>query len=158
MRDTLRLLNVVGKVALLFAAGCLLPMISFAVLFPRSTWIGRLPRVSSTGGVIAMAVAILVPAGLTRWWMLGRLSADYSRREARSVANAFAVLGPVLLTISLALSPLVGGYAGLPLGSESRLAAFAGAMAGVAVLMIIMAFALSVFVLWLVGRIRRAEQ
>jgi hypothetical protein len=159
MRDTMRLFAVVGQAALLFTAACfLLTMVSFAVLLPASTWTAPLSRMSSVGEAVMLAIVLLVPAGLSRWWIFRKLLTEYSRREARSVANAFALLAPVLLAISLVLSPIVGGYAGVLLGTQSRFVAFASAMAGVAVMVTLMTFALSTFVLWFVRRIIRAER
>jgi hypothetical protein len=159
MRETFRLFAVVGKAALMFTAACfLLTMISFALLLPPSAWTAPLPRVPPMGEAITLAIVLLVPAGLARWWIVRELSTGYSRREALSVANAFAVLAPILLGISLLLGPIVGGYPVLLLGTESRLVAFACVMAAVAVMMTLMTFLLSLFVLWFVSRISRAEQ
>ncbi len=159
VRDRIHLFSVVGLAALLFTAVFFLLTIPFSLLVPPNTLTAPLSHVSVVREAITLASVLLLPAGLARWWIFRKLLADYSRREARSVAIAFALLAPVLLAISIVLGPIVGGSAGVLLGgTQSRSAAFAGTMVGVAVMIILMTFALSIFVLWFVHRIIRAEQ
>jgi hypothetical protein len=158
VRGAIRLFAIIGQAAFLFTATCLLLLAVLSALFlPPGTWTGPSARVTSWGEVTTLAIVLLASAGLARWWVFRKLLVDNSRREARSVANACAFLSPVLLAVSLALGPIAGGYAEVLVGSQSRFVTFAGAIAGAAVMVALMTFALSVFVLWFVRRIVRAE-
>ena len=154
VRGAFRLFAIMSQAAFLFTALCLLLLTALSAL-PLLP--GTSARVTSLGEVTTLGIAVLASAGLARWWIFRKLSVDHSRREARSVANACAFLSPVLLAVSLALGPIAGGYAEVLVGSQSQFVAFAGAIAGVAVMVALMTFALSVFVLWVVRRIVRAE-
>ena len=52
----------------------------------------------------------------------------YPRRQARSAAMSFAIFSPIPLGISLLLGPIVDGYTGIFVGTESRWVAFSGAV------------------------------
>ena len=53
------------------------------------------------------------------------------------------------LILGLAVGPIVGGYTGIFLGTESRLVAFAGAVLGIVVMIALMTFVPSLLALWI---------
>lgn len=107
---------------------------------------------------IGVAVTVLVPICLAASWVFRKLRAHYTRREARAAAITFGVFTPVPLGISLLLGPIVGGYTGIFLGTESRLVAFSGALMGILVMIALMTFVTSLLALWVTRRIGRANQ
>ena len=62
---------------------------------------------------------------------------------------AFAIFSPVPLIIGLVLGPIVGGYSGIFLGTESRVVAFSGAALGIVVMIAMMTFVSSLLALWI---------
>jgi hypothetical protein len=62
------------------------------------------------------------------------------------------------LGIGLLLGPIVGGYTGIFLGTESRLVAFSGALIGIVVMIALMTFVPSFLVLWITRHIGGAHQ
>ena len=93
-------------------------------------------------------IAILVvPAALGYWWIFRKLHGDYPRRQARSAGMAFAIFSPIPLGISLLLGPIVGGYTGIFLGTESRWIAFSGAVLWIVVVITLMTFVPSLLAL-----------
>jgi hypothetical protein len=100
------------------------------------------------------ATMALLPSGIAAWWMFRKLQAYYTRREARAVAIAFAVLAPVSFGIAFLFSEISGGYAELLLGSPFALA---GAFVGVVVMASIVNFVLCLFTLRFTRHIVRLE-
>jgi hypothetical protein len=86
------------------------------------------------------------------------LRAEYPRRQALGTAIAFAVFSPVPLILGLAVGPIVGGYTGIFLGTESRLVAFSGAVLGIVVMVAIMTFVPSLLALWITRRVSGLHQ
>ncbi|MGA7446009.1 MAG: hypothetical protein WBQ43_20795 [Terriglobales bacterium] len=113
-------------------------------------------RIVLTNGekeILAAPVAFL-PAGIAAWWMFRKLQAYCTRREARVVAIAFAVLAPVSFGMAFLFSEMSGGYAELLLGSPFALV---GAFAGVVVMATILNFLLCLFTLRFTRHIVRLE-
>jgi hypothetical protein len=108
-----------------------------------------IPHVSVGVQATAGAVGVLVPICLAAWWIFRRLRAHYARREARAAAITFGLFTPVPLGISLLLGPIVGGYTGIFLGTQSRLVAFSGAVMGIVVMIALMTFVPSLLALWI---------
>jgi site-specific recombinase len=98
---------------------------------------------------ITLVAFFVVPAALGFWWILRRLRAEYPRRQALGAAIAFAVFSPVPLIIGLVLGPIVRGYIGSFLGTESRLVAFSGALLGIVVMIAVMTFIPTLLALWI---------
>jgi MFS family permease len=108
------------------------------------------PRVVQGVGV---AVTVLLPICLAAFWIFRKLQAEYTRREARAAAITFGVFTPVPLAISLLLGPIVGGYTGIFLGTESRWVAFSGAVMGIVVMIALVAFVTSLLAVWITRRV-----
>ncbi len=150
MNRTLRLFMVIGQAAFLFTVTCfLLTIVLFLVLVPPGARSGPPPRVPSIGEAITLMAFFVVPAALSFWWIFRKLRAEYPRREALGAAIAFTIFSPVPLLIGLAVGPIVGGYTGISLGTESPLVAFSGAVLGIVVMIALMTFVPSLLALWI---------
>jgi hypothetical protein len=137
-----RLFAVIGQAATLFTvANFLLVLVLVKALVPPDALSGPPPRTPSIGEAFTLIAVLVGPAALGYWWIFRKLRGDYSQRQARSAAMAFAIVSPIPLGISLLLGPIVGGYTGIFLGTESRWVAFSGA-----VLWIVMVIALMTFI------------
>jgi hypothetical protein len=145
MRPGLRLFLVMGKAALTVTATY------FALILIAVRPI--IPHVSVGVQATAGAVAVLAPICLATWWIFRRLQAHYSRREARAAAIIFGLFTPVPLGIGLLLGPIVGGYTGILLRTESRLVAFSGAVMGIVVMITLMTFVPSLLALRIIRRL-----
>jgi hypothetical protein len=159
MSSRLRLFMVIGQAAFLFTATCfLLTIVLFLLLVPSGARSGPPPREPSIGEVITLVAFFVVPAALGFWWILRKLRAEYPRRQALGTAIAFAVFSPVPLILGLAVGPIVGGYTGIFLGTESRLVAFSGAVLGIVVMVAIMTFVPSLLALWITRHVSGVHQ
>ncbi|MGH9709093.1 MAG: hypothetical protein ACRD37_00915 [Candidatus Acidiferrales bacterium] len=123
------------------------------------TTIGHLPTPSAptNGQMTAAMLAVFVPTGLATWWVFRKLQAHFCRREARSVAIAFAVFAPVSLAAAFLLYAIPASIAGLLL-SGSGLVFLCALFGGIAVMTAFLTFLACVFALWITRRIERAEQ
>ncbi len=161
MHSRLRLFKVIGQAAFLFTVTCfLLTIVLFLLLVPPGARSSPPPREPSIGEAITLVAFFVVPAALGFWWILRKLSAEYPRRQALGAAIAFAVVSPVPLILGLVLGPIVGGYTGIFLGTESRLVAFSGAVLGIVVMIALMTFIPSLLALWITrptGEPRQAQ-
>lgn len=143
MRDKFRLFIVVGKAAsLITTAGCLVTLLALKLALTRSEH-----------GTLALT-AVILTSGIATWWILRKLQTDYTRRETRAVATAFAILAPVSLAIAIPLSLISGGYAEMLLGSSF---APAVAFAGIVAMTTILDFLLCQLTLWMTRRIVKLE-
>ena len=149
MRDTFRMLIVVGEAALMVAVGCctLIPILV------RSPSLSNPPTSLQT---IATILAVAVPTGLATWWVFRKLQPYFSRREARAVAIAFAVFTPVALAIALLLYAIPGSIAA-PLLSKSRFGFLAALLVGIALMTALLSFSACALALWIMRRTERAE-
>jgi hypothetical protein len=150
MRPALRLFLVMGQAALIVTA-------TYFALILIAVW-PLVPHVSVGVQAAAGAVGVLAPICFAAWWIFRRLRAYYERREARAAAITFGLFTPVPLGIGLLLGPIVGGYTGIFLGTESRLVAFSGALMGIVVMIAMMTFVPSLVVLWITRHIGGAHQ
>jgi hypothetical protein len=116
------------------------------------------PSVPRAAQGVGVAVTVFVPICLAAWWIFRKLRAQYTRREARAVALAFGVFAPVPLAISLLLGPIVGGYTGIFLGTQSRLVAFSGAVMGGVVMITLVTFATTLLAAWITRHIGRPHE
>jgi hypothetical protein len=143
MRDKFCLFIIVGKAAFLTTLG----------VFVLGVLAFKIALTPAEQGILGAAVAFL-PTGIAAWWIFRKLQAYRTRREARAVAIAFAVLNPVSLGIAILLSQLSGGYAELFLGSPFGLV---GALVGTVVMATLLDFALCLFTLSITRQIIRLE-
>jgi len=150
MNRTFRLFTVIGQAAFLFTgAGFLLAVVSFLLLVPPSVRSGPLPRTPSVGEAITLIVVLVGPPALGFWWIFRKLRAEYPRRQALGAAIAFAVFSPVPLTIGLLLSPIVGGYASIFLGTDSGMVFFLACVLEIVAMIVVMTFIPSLLALWI---------
>lgn len=150
MRPAFRLFLVMGQAALIVTA-------TYFALILVAVW-PLIPQVSVGVKATAGAVGVLAPICFAAWWILRNLRAYYERREARAAAITFGLFTPVPLGIGLLLGPIVGGYTGIFLGTESRLVAFSGAVMGIVVMIAMMTFVPSLLALWITRHIRGAHK
>ena len=145
MRPAFRLFLVMGQAALIVTA-TYFALILVAV-FPLVTHVSV--GIQATTG----AVGVLASICFAVRWIFRKLRAYHERREARAAAITFGLFTPVLLCIGLLLGPIVGGYTGIFLGTESRLVAFSGAMMGIVVIIALMTFVPSLVTVWIARHI-----
>ena len=150
MTPKLRLLTVIGQAALLFTVTCfLLTTLGFLVLLPPGVRFAP-PPIDPSFGEVAMLIGFFVaPAALASWWIFRKLRTGYPRRQALGTAGAFAIFSPVPLILGLVIGPLVGGYAGTLVGSESPLVSFSAAVLGIVATVTLMTLAPTLLALWL---------
>jgi hypothetical protein len=147
MYDKSQLFSVIGLGSLIVTILYFCLALGLAFLFQR-------PGVPQLVQGIGVVVTVLVPICFVTWWIFRKLQVRYPRREARAAAITFGVSTPVLLGIGLLLGPIVGGYAGIFLGSESRLVAFSAALLGIVALIALMTFVTSLLVVWITRCVR----
>ena len=131
-RERLWLFMVDARAALLLSTGCMLPVLVGLGLNIAFTSRQELALVVSLGFVVS---------ALTALWVFRTLRLQYTRDEAKAVAKAFVVLGPVALAISFPLAVFPGGLAEGLLGSPFALV---GALLGIVVMVMLMSFAFSI--------------
>jgi len=125
------LLLVDAQAALLLTTGCfVLVLIGTGLRFAFS---------HTEESVLAIGAVLAVSAG-TALWIFRRLQTRYTREEAKAVAKAFAVLGPVALAISFPLGVFPGALTGQLFGSAFALV---GALSGVVGIVTLISFAFS---------------
>lgn len=151
MGNTFRLFLVVAVGSLIATVLYFGLALALAALLQRPS----VPRIVQGIGV---AVTILVPICLAAWWVFRKLLAHCTRREARAAAITFGVFTPVPLGISLLLGPVVGGYTGIFLGTQSRLVAFSGAVIGIVVMIALVTFVISLLAVWITRHTGRPNQ
>jgi hypothetical protein len=107
-------------------------------------------------GVQATAAAIIVflPIGATSWWLFRRLQNQYTSRESRNVAIAFAVFTPISLLISGPLAVIPGAYAGF-LGRPFGLV---GAVVVMVAITSLLSFVASALALWITRWIKSVRE
>ena len=150
MSRTFRLFTVIGQAAFLFTGACfLLTIVLFLLLAPPGARSGPPSREPSIGEAVTLVASFVLPAALGFWWIFRRLRTEYPRRQALGAAIAFAVVSPLPLIIGLAVGPIVGGYTGIFLRSQSRLVAFSGAVLGIVAMIALMTFIPSLLALWI---------
>ncbi|HYM77098.1 MAG TPA: hypothetical protein VE377_14085 [Candidatus Dormibacteraeota bacterium] len=150
MRPALRLFLVMGQAALIVTA-------TYFALILIAVW-PLVPHASVGVQAAAGAVGVLAPICFAAWWIFRRLRVYYERREARTAAITFGLFTPVPLGMGLLLGPIVGGYTGIFLGTESRLVAFSGALMGIVVMIAMMTFVPSLLTVWIARHIGGAHQ
>ena len=131
-RERLWLFMVDARAALLLSTGCMLPVLVGLGLNIAFTSRQELALVVSLGFVVS---------ALTALWVFRTLRLQYTRNEAKAVAKAIVVLGPVALAISFPLAVFPGGLAEELLGSPFALV---GALLGIVVMVTLMSFAFSI--------------
>jgi len=145
MRDKLWLFIVVGKAALVTALGYIALVLGV---------LGSKTVVTHGEEEILGATMAFLPAGIAAWWLFRKLQPYCTRREARAVAIAFAVLAPVSFGIAMLLAEISGGYAELLLGSPFYLV---GAVVGIVVIATIVNFVLCLLTLRITRQIVKLE-
>ncbi len=145
MRNTSRLFLVIAMGSVIATVLYFGFALALAALLQKPT----VPRIVQGVGV---AVTVLVPICLAASWIFRKLQAEYTRREARAAAITFGVFTPVPLAISLLLGPIVGGYTGIFLRTESRMVAFSGAVLGIVVMIALVTFVTSLLAVWITHR------
>jgi membrane protein YdbS with pleckstrin-like domain len=81
--------------------------------------------------------------GLLRWdtgGYFGSCAVIIHNAKREVLQWHFAIVSPIPLGISMLLGPIVGGYTGIFLGTESRWAAFSGAVLWIVVVITLMTF------------------
>ena len=151
MRNTSRLFLVIATGSLIATVLYFGLALALAILLQKPS----VPRIVQGIGV---AVTVLVPICLAALLIFRKLQAEYTRREARAAAITFGVFTPVPLAISLLLGPIVGGYTGIFLGTESRLVAFSGAVIGIVVMIALVTFVTGLLAVWITRHIGGAHQ
>jgi hypothetical protein len=129
MGDTLRLLIIVGKAALIVTAGCVVLVLPVVLT-------GFRPQLTSAEREILGALMVLVPNGAAVWWASRQLRTVYPRREARALSIAFGVFTPVSLLVAFAFTPMFG-YSELLLGQSFVLV---GVFVGIAAVTVLLSF------------------
>ena len=142
MRPTLRLFLVVAEAALLLTAACFAVALTVGKPFIA-------PASSAVGKALVVGLGLVLPIAVASWWTFRRLLRYYSRPEARATAIAFGVFMPVPLAIGLLIGEIVGGYTAKIFGDRF---AFAGAVASLVLIVTLLSFIASAFVIWLVRR------
>ena len=142
MRGRFHLLVIVAEAALLFTVAYFV-----IILIVVKPIVGL--RVPLAVRAIATGLGVILPSVTAAWWMFRKLLANYSRSEALGAAIAFGVFAPVPLAIGLVLGQIVGGYVGVFLGNRF---AFAGAVAGIVLMISLTNFITSTFAVWIVRR------
>jgi len=140
---------VVGKAALITAIGWLVLVLGVLVGFKIVMTPGEQQILKAT----VVLLLVFLPTGIATWWILRKLQARYTQREARAVATAFAVFTPVSLLIAIVLSQIPGGYAAF-LGPAFGLV---GAFVGIVVMTTILNFLVCLFTLSMTRRIVKLE-
>ena len=142
MRRTRRLFLVIAEAVFLLTAAwiAVVLVVDESLVTPASSAPGR-------ALVIGSGLVLLIAAA--SWWTFRRLLRYYSRPEARATAIAFGFFMPVPLAAGLVLGQVVGGYTAKFFGDHF---AFAGAVAGLVMIVTLMSFIASAFVIWLVRR------
>ncbi len=151
MRNTPRLLLITAMGSVIATVLYFGLALVFAGLLQRPS----VPRIVQGIGV---ALTVLVPICLAAWWIFRKLRTLYGQRDARVAAITFGVFAPVPLAISLLLGPIVGGYTGMFLGTDSRLVAFSGVVLGIVLMIALMTFVASLLALWITRRIGRRHE
>ena len=151
MRNTSRLFLIIAKGSAIATVLYFVLALALAALLQRPS----VPRFVQGVGV---AVTVLLPICLAAWWIFRRLQGEYTRREARAAAITFGVFTPVPLAISVLLGPIVGGYIGIFLGTESRLVAFSGAVLGIVVMIALVTFVTSLVAVWVTRHVGAVHQ
>jgi MFS family permease len=146
MRNTSRLFLVIAMGSVIATVQYFGFALALAALLQKAS----VPRIIQGAGV---AVTVLVPICLAAFWIFRKLQAEYTRREARAAAITFGVFTPLPLAVSLLLGPIVGGYTGISLGTESRMVAFSGAVLGIVVMIALVTFVTSLLAVWVTRRI-----
>ena len=142
MRSTRRLFLVVAEAALLLTAAW------FAVaLVVDESLVTPASSAADKALVIGSGLVLLIAAA--SWLTFRRLLRYYSRPEARATAIAFGVFMPVPLAMGLLIGQMAGGYTAKIFGDRF---AFAGAAASLVLIVTLMSFIASAFVIWLVRR------
>lgn len=149
MRSIRYLFLIVGEGALLLTLAAFALGIGAVLVFGSS----RPPAAPSVAQGAALAVIILVPVGAGAWWIFRKLRNRWQRREALAVAISFALFSPLSLAVAMPLSEIPAGYAGNFWGPSVLI----GAFISVVLMLWLATFLPSVFVLWLLRRLKRAE-
>lgn len=150
-REAFRLFIIVGKIALVTAVG----IVALTLMT-----IGHLPTPSAPthGQTTAAMLAVFVPPPrISNLVGIRKLPAHFCRREARSVAIAFAVFTPISLAAAYSLYAIPASIA-VPLLSESRFAVLCALFGGIAAMTAFLTFLACVFAFWVTRRIESAEQ
>jgi len=101
-------------------------------------------------------VMAFVPSGLAAYLLFRKLRNRYSSRPALWTSIVFVIFAPVSLLVAIVLAPFPGGYADLLLGGPFALI---GAFVGIIVVITVLTFGPSLFILWFSRRGgRRAQQ
>lgn len=141
MKVILQMFTITGKASLLFTAIYFLLVVTFYKFLPRT--------VGSTSKAVIILIALVVPVGLTAWWLLRKLQTQYSKRVALPATIAFAVVAPLALAMGLVLGPITGSYSDLIVGTDSRAIAFAGAFGAIVLVIALMTFLSGSVILWI---------
>jgi hypothetical protein len=131
MRDTFRLLIIVGKATFVATGGL------FALILTL-TRLGFNPDHNSVWLKILVLAACILPLGAANVWSYLRLRTLYPQREARAVSIAFGVFTPISLGVSMVLGELTGGYADILV--RGRYSGAVGAFIGAVVIAAILSF------------------
>ncbi len=67
---------------------------------------------------VGMVFVILLPVGLTSWWILRKLRRERPLHYARGAAVAFALSAPILVAAGYLLAEIVGGWTEYLLGTR----------------------------------------
>lgn len=100
-------------------------------------------------------VMAFLPGALAAYPLFRKLRNRYSSRPALCTSIVFLIFAPVSLLVAIVLAPLPGGYADLFLGGPFALV---GAFLGIVVVITVLTFGPSLFMLWLSRRGGRRAQ
>jgi len=139
-RGTFPLFVVVGEAALFITAVYFL-IVRFAIKAFLAS--GVPPAAREIVGILGL----FLPIAAASWWMFRRLLDHYARPEAHAAAKTFGFFAIVPVATGLVLGQIVGGFTGTLLGDRF---AFAGAVAGFALIVTLMSFAASAIAIGLV--------
>ena len=113
----------------------------------------RPPAAPSAGQLIALTAVVLLPVGVSAWWIFRKLGVHYPKREARAVTISSATISLLCLPIAIPLAQIPGAYAGY-LGKPFALV---GALVSIAAVIAFATYSMSALLLWFMHRFNAAE-